>query len=512
MIDPLSPLGRNEICWCGSWKKYKYCHGDHQPGSLPGAPLPPDTAGGLFISPTARIADDAIEIPEGGAPIMLTDGSQPTAKAVEFTNWDEELVRAAASIRSPLSTTDLGQLRVEVMDRLARLPADESEPGDDVLEGIFRLAAESLRTVNTLAQSAPKPSLLWNEELTPSVFLGRTLLLADHIVVPDLVFQSLLARRTNRSVRKEALRDLAGKALLRSGLVIPVPSGVAMAVSGAAAVKQTEQDLKNLPLVSWVRNQLILEGPTAREALFVRAIDDLNRHADQFWLHGHVDRDSLNERDRTFATRLLQRYDPDFDYRPWIRQVSDSAIGHYIQRTAERVVAADAYGSDYVAASMFEARLLNLRGHGRGTPAQAAMWADIPVLPDLSSPDLAKLLKNEDAIEDLRRHVAAALTTARTAGEMTDALTELAQELSASSYRLEKNASADRAWQAVLPGGASTASLVIGAYTGGLAAIAAGALGLLGSVAPYLGARANARREAAYLFVTARRSREKRRK
>ena len=477
MIDPLSPLGRNEICWCGSCKKYKYCHGDHQPGSLPGAPLPPDTPGGLFISPTARIADDAIEIPERGAPITLTDSSQPTAKAVEFTNWDEELVRAAASIPSPLSTTDLGQLRVEVMGRLARLPADESEPADDVLEGIFRLAAESLRTVNTLAQSAPKPSLLWNEELAPSVFLGRTLLLADHVVVPDLVFQSLLARRTNRSIRKEALRDLAGKALVRSGSVIPVPSGVAMAVSGAAAVKQTERDLKNLSLVSWVRNQLILEGPTAREALFVRAIDDLNRHADQFWLHGHVDRGSLNEQDRTFATRLLQRYDPDFDYRPWIRQVSDSAIGHYIQRTAERVVAADAYGSDYVSASMFEARLLNLRGPQSGsTAARAAMWADIPVLPDLSSPDLAKLLRNEDAVEDLRRLVAASLTTARTAGEMTDALTELAQELSASSYRLEKNASADKAWQAVLPGGASTASLVIGAYTGGLAAIAAGAL------------------------------------
>jgi hypothetical protein len=513
VVNPLAPLGRNENCWCGSRKKYKNCHGNHRPGSLPGTPLPPDTPGGLFISPTVRIADDAINIPEGGAPIALTDSNQPTSKAVEFTNWDEQLVKEAAAVQSPLSAADLGQLRADVMGRLSRLPADDSEPSADVMEGVFRLAAESLRTVNVLAQTTPKLSLLWNEELAPATFLGRTLLLADHVVVPDRVFQSLLTRRSNEALRKAAMSELTGKSLLQSGLVIPVPSGVAMAVRGAAAIELTERDLKNQPLVSWVRNQLILEGPTAREALFVRAIDDLNQHAEKFWFHGHADRDSLDEQNRTFATRLLQRYDPAFNYDPWIHQVSDSAIGHYVQRTAERVIAADVYGSDYVAASMFEARLLDHRGRRSGnTVAQAAMWADVPVLPDLSAPDLVKVLQNEDAVEDLRRLVGASLATARTPGAMTDALTEMAYELSASSHRLEKNASSDKAWQAAIPGGAGAASLFIGAYSGGLAPIAVGVLGLLGSVAPFLGARANAHREAAYLFVTARRAHRKSRR
>ena len=25
--DPLPELGRNELCWCGSSRKYKVCHG-----------------------------------------------------------------------------------------------------------------------------------------------------------------------------------------------------------------------------------------------------------------------------------------------------------------------------------------------------------------------------------------------------------------------------------------------------------------------------------------------------
>jgi preprotein translocase subunit SecA len=26
-VAPVSKLGRNELCWCGSGKKFKYCHG-----------------------------------------------------------------------------------------------------------------------------------------------------------------------------------------------------------------------------------------------------------------------------------------------------------------------------------------------------------------------------------------------------------------------------------------------------------------------------------------------------
>lgn len=86
-MDPLSKLGRNERCWCGSGLKYKKCHGDHHPGSLPGAPVPPDPDDGVYLSPSVTIAVDALKLDVAGAPITMPTGV-PTSKAVEFTNWD----------------------------------------------------------------------------------------------------------------------------------------------------------------------------------------------------------------------------------------------------------------------------------------------------------------------------------------------------------------------------------------------------------------------------------------
>jgi hypothetical protein len=309
------------------------------------------------------MAKDAITVDEAGAPFRITE-SELTAKAVEYTNWDEHLIEVAASAERVLSPSDLGRLRVEVMSQLASLPDDDSEPRDGIKHGIFLLAAQSIRTVSALAQATPKPSMLWNEELNPATFLGRTLLLADHVVMPDPIFAWLLRRSKSGSLRKAAENELKLSKLLSAGLLIPVPIGAAMALSGAASIELTNRDLKDAAFVSWVRDQLILEGPTAREALFVRAIDDLPKHAEKFWLYSHIDRDSLSENDRRFTTRMLLPYDPGYDYGPWIKQVSDSAISFYVQRTVERLITADVYGSEYVSASMFEARILNRRRPG----------------------------------------------------------------------------------------------------------------------------------------------------
>lgn len=505
-MDLLAPLGRNEECWCGSGAKYKRCHGDHHPGSQPGAPLPPDREGRVFLSPTTNMTTDAITIPEGGAPFRIAE-TELAARAVEYTNWDAHLIEVAASAGQVLSPSDLGRLRIEVMSRLASLPNDDAEPCDEIKHGILLLAAQSIRTVSALAQTTPKPSMLWNQELDPAMFLGRTLLLADHVVMPDRVFKALLGGPQNRSLRRAAEDELKLSKLLNAGLVIPVPIGPAMALSGAASIKITNHDLEDAALVSWVRDQLILEGPTAREALFVRAKDDLSKRADKFWLYSHIDPDSLSADDGRFTTRMLQPYDPGHDYNPWIRQVSDSAISFYVQRTAKRLVTADVYGSDYVSASMFEARLLNRRGRSPGnTAAQAAIWADVPLLPSLSAPDLVKVIQNEEAVDDLRRLVRASLVTARTPGEQADALTALAHQLDATSHRLERSSISDRWWQMAAPGGLGAGGgLVIGSFSGGLPAALGATLGVLAGIAPYLGTRANARREAAHLFVTARR-------
>lgn len=506
-MDPLDTLGRNERCWCGSGLKYKRCHGDYRPGSAPGAPLPDDPKGSTYLSPTVAMANDALKIPDGGLPFILNTSAGPATKAIEYTNWDESLASARTDDK-PKSPSDLGRLRVEVMRRLARLPDDESEPSDDVKHGVFLLAAESVQTVGALAQAKPKLALLWNEELDPATFLGRTLLLADHVVTPDAVFASLVRSGTCGSLRRAAERELRFAELSQAGLVVSLPVGVAMATRGDAAIKSTRSDLADPALVSWVRDQLILEGPTAREALFVRAIDDLSQHADKFWLYSHIDPGSLDEETRRFATRMLLPYDPTRDYGPWMQQVSDSAVSSYVQRTNERVVTADVFGAEYVAASMFEARLLRRRrgGEDHGVP-QAAMWAEVPLLPNLMATDLVKLLQNEQAVEDLRRSVRASLVTARTPGDRTDRLTDLAHDLEASSHRLGRAVETDRTWQGVAPSGLGFASLVIGALNGGLGPIAAGTAGLLAGLAPYLGTRITTRREAAYLFVMARRAR-----
>ncbi|MGY1707582.1 hypothetical protein ACI79C_23715 [Geodermatophilus sp. SYSU D00697] len=384
----------------------------------------------------------------------------------------------------------------------------DDPPSDNIIEALYQLAAETVRTVAQLARQEPRPAMLWNQELDVARFLGRTLLIADHVLYPDHVFDSLRGTPTVRRLRQDAITELKNAELLGGGIAIPVPAGVAMAAQGATAQKLAAADLQVAALIEWVRNQLIIEGPTAREALFVRAADDPAQEVANFWLYAHIDRDSIDRETGRFRTLMLQPYKPAFDYEPWINQVKDSAVSALVQRTHERVVAADVFGSEYVSASLFEARLLHIRArHARIRPAQAALWADVPELPSLRSPELAKLLKNEDAIEDLRRQVRASLRTARTDNENIDAITELTHQLEAASYNLQKVASSDRVWKAVIPGGLSGASMMIGGITGGLVGVGVGALGALATLAPFLGDRMTARRQAAYVFVAARRAR-----
>lgn len=475
---------------------------------MPGAPVPQDPEGSTYLSPSTTIANGGLttSLPEGVPLTMPSEGPAPTP--IPFTNWEHDLGAAIGGNSDALTLEALGGLRVEVLRRIAGLHATDAPPTDNVIEGIYNLTAETIRTVAELATQAPRPAILWNQELDVSQFLGRTLLLADHVLYPDHLFDSLLRGPTTTDLKEEAEKQLKNAELLATGIAIPVPPGVAMAAQGRVAIDLTDSDLQNRNLVDWVRAQLIIEGPTAREALFIRAMDDLAHEAPNLWLHGRIDPDSLDEETGKFSSGMLLPYDPNYDYNPWITQVTNSAISKFVQRTNERVVAADMFGSEYVSASLFEARLLRRRDHGtRISNAQAALWAEIPELTDLKSPDLAKLLKNEGAVEDLRRQVRASLATARTDGENIDAIANVAHEIEAASHKLQRTAGTDRIWQGVIPGGLSTAALVIGGFSGGLAGLGAGGLGALATLAPALSARLNKKREAAYLFVTARRSR-----
>lgn len=502
-MDLLEERGRNDPCWCMSGKKYKHCHGDHRPASVPGAPIPPDTDDGFYLSPTVILDHEALLKPQGPTPLVVPTG-EPTSKPIEITAWERDLAIAVPGDETPMTVELLGALRVEVLDRLAKLPDTDARLDDRVVTAVVELASQTLRTLAELAGREPKPTLLWNEELDPSAFMARTLLLADHIVMADRLFDTVVREGTSADLRRHARELLQHKELISTGIVLPVPRGVAMAHESTSTLELTDRDLQDPMLVNWVRQQLIIEGPTAREALFVKAIDDLADAPDMLWLHGHAVDKKHHADPQLVGAQLLRKYDAAYDYGPWIRQVTDSAVGSLVQRTNERIATADSFGTDYVVASLFEARLLNHRGRLENQPPQAAMWADIPRLSSLDSPDLAKILKNERAVEDLRTQVRASMVTARTPSAAADAVTQLTHDLEAASRRLEKDMASQRFWQATTPGALLTAGLVIGAFGGGVPAIAVGALGALANLTPYLGGRLDKRRDAAYLFVAAR--------
>ena len=400
-----------------------------------------------------------------------------------------------------MGVEQLGGLRVEVLRRLASLPDTDDDLSPDIVRAVYQLTAESVRTVAQLSRATPRPVVLWNQKLDLAAFLGRTLLLADHVLFDDGVFDTLLRDGRNHYMCEAAHAQLGNAELLSSGIAIPVPTGVAKAAHSEVVHQHTSNDLRSTTLVDWVRSQLIIEGPTAREALLIRAIDDLSREPANLAFYARIIPALLNDEEGSFQSALLMPFDPAHDYRPWIKQSEDSAVSTFVQRTNERIVTADVFGAEYVSASMFEARLLRNRSHERRMgAAQSAIWAAIPEL-TTSSPDLSRVLKNESAIVDFRRQVGAALTTARTDGDNVDAITELTHQLEAGVAQHSEVEQDRHSLVRRRPG-------CVRCSCGVCRRPARGWRGWCGGgdrATP--GTRLNRRREASYLFVMARRVR-----
>ena len=106
----------------------------------------------------------------------------------------------------------------------------------------------------------------------------------------------------------------------RPGFVACVPKDLAVVLTNDIVIQTTEADLTRTDILNWVMGELQIEGPTAREALFLRARDGLGPDDETFFLHGRIDPTSLDDESRTFSTRMLGPYDPSFDYGPWIDQ------------------------------------------------------------------------------------------------------------------------------------------------------------------------------------------------
>ncbi|MDQ1059742.1 hypothetical protein QFZ23_003643 [Arthrobacter globiformis] len=436
----------------------------------------------------------------------MAPSTAPEPKAVRYSEL-ERLTAHAKHDGEALSPHALGRLLVEALTELSNAPENDSAASDSQLEGILKLAVLTLQTVNSLTEKPSELTLLWNDELDADVFLSRTLLLADHVFVPDLLLSAASNEPTNRSLREAARKLLKHRNLLAAGLVIPIPNGVARAVHGDSVRERTAQDLSQQDIVDFIRTQLILEGPTAREVIFATAKDDREVFAKMFF-HGRIE---TNRTDKAggFGVTMLHAYEHDYDYSSWIRKVENDAVSYYAQRTNERLVSADLFGAQYVSASPFEARLLQRRtAVFTRHPAQAAVWADVPLLGDLSSAGLAALLRNEEPIENLRAQVRTAMVSAKEPGQDVSAISQLTHEIESASHTLEKRIKTNRLYSGFFPAAASLGGLMV-ASAGELPGILGAALGGFGSLMPYLGTRVDSRRDASYLYVAARKIHKK---
>ncbi|WP_346535611.1 SEC-C domain-containing protein [Micromonospora sp. DPT] len=498
-MNPLAKFGRNDRCWCGTTDKYKDCHGALRPRSAPGEPIgKADDDDWIWLSPNTCVARDGMRVPPEGVVFTMPTG-RPQVRPVDVPPAIQTLLDAPSPVTT-LPLTDLGRHRFELYDH--------TEHDRDTLAGsvagIAVAVMDALSAISHLPE--PHPTVLWNDEVDPGRLVGQTLLFADHVCVPDRVFAALATGRDNDAVYHAITEQRRLRPLIEAGLVVPVPEALGVAARVAAVNILTRRDLNRRDLTDWVRRQLLVEGPTAREAMFITAIDDHERWP-HIWMYSRHNRvQPSTDGDAALHSRLFGTYDSTHDYRPWREQNLDKAVGAYIQRANERLVTGEVFTAGYLTTSPFQARLLARKGSLTDQPAQAAVWADVPILPNADPVALARAAAEDEAVEDLRHKVRSAMRGARDLGTRADALTGLGEDLAHASRKLERTIRTERRWNVIAPVLGGVASIALG-VAGGPAGIAAGALGAATSLAPYFATRANRRRNAAYLFYLANRTR-----
>ncbi len=446
-------------------------------------------------------------MPLEGAPITLPTG-HPEARPVAVTESIATLLGTSPPDH-PFTAISLGLHRFEVFAHNGYEADGRNQDRDGLAYGLRDLALAAVHLLIDLAQrTADRPIILWAEDADPVRLLGQTLLWADHVCISDQVFDAIMNDRSEEELQQAITEQYRLRPLIEAGVVIPVPTELALAARSEAVQQTTAADLATPEITNWVRSQLIFEGPTAREALFVTALDDIEKFP-RFWLYSHIDRTGPEVVDASgrFRTQLLKKYDPNHDYRPWKKLVSDQATAHYVQRLNERLLTGDLFAADYLTRSPFEARLLRLKGREMTSPAHAALWANVPVLPEANPRVLAQAAAEDEAVEDLRVQIRGALHAARTIGERAEALSNLAAQLAHAGRQLDRAVRTERRWQAIGPAIAGAGALALGA-AGGLPGVAAGALSMAGSLLPYIAARRNRRHRAAFLFYSAQRRRQ----
>jgi hypothetical protein len=206
---------------------------------------------------------------------------------------------------------------------------------------------------------------------------------------------------------------------------------------------------------------------------------------------------------------LLNPYNPEYDYGPWLATVKRQAVAKLTQDLDIDLAVSAAFGADLLTSSPFRARALRRLPGPRVRPSDydlsGAAWADVPWLPDAPAELLLKIARSEPRVEDLRRAMATALRTVENGDVAAGAraVADVAGDLRSAASRLSRDLRRQSAIDLAVPTGLATGSVLVAdtiAPPIGLGAILAGAAAAI----PAARARLASRQTAAYAFWMAR--------
>ena len=296
----------------------------------------------------------ALTMPSGSVPILM---QQPTPQAAPVTV--DEAARSLAVIEpaeQPLHYREIGPLRFALLDMhgVTDGPAVRAGVHDQVLErlipdlasGTLQLARATLDRLAADRTSTQPPVVLHSDHGDIRRIVGQTLLWADHYLTADRIAAAAAAGREDLTSYRALVAELLDlRPLIEAGIVVPVLIDLAVALIDTEIDTIVAVDLANPQYVAWAEQQIVLEGPTAREAAFVHVIDDYP-HDDWFYLHSPIEPVPGGQADDEplLVQKPLYPYDPDYDYGPWLATVKRQAVARLTQHLDMDLVVSTAFG------------------------------------------------------------------------------------------------------------------------------------------------------------------------
>ena len=480
-------------------------------------PDDPPPGGGIWVGPDIALSPEAIDdliATTTGRPIYGPT-ERPTQRPITVSSLAEMLARVRLD-NPPYPPHQIALERADALDALGlgsddaaylrkRLGAMSQTDRSDLAGALFVSARATLDWLTVSTEREQRPTALWTPEGgNRARLVGQTLFWADHYLVADSSLEALLRRP-----EPEQLPDLAEplaeemrlRPLLEAGVLLLVPEQVAHVLVAESAYESAAEALEDVQLIDWLVSQVQVAGPTDREVIFV-AVRDEDADHDQMFFHARIEGTEDRGDSFHFTTSMLgHAYDPNYDYGPWINQAKQQVAAQRMQQLEFALATSEVLGARYLATTPFQGRLLARRGRPTEPPSALA-WVDVPSLPQADAGTLARIAREDETVEALRRTVRRTMAAASSKAPRA-AAQELAEELREDAELLARTIRRDKRWKLVGPAGLGAVGLGLGALSGPLGVAAAG-LGVAASLTPYLADRGAHKANPAYAVLLAR--------